>query len=63
MSHVALFPFGAVADIVAVPLPTAVTMPFLTVATLLFEDDHFSFSVALSGSMYVCILTVDPLAM
>ena len=37
-SQVAIFPFAVVTVIVAVPAPTAVTVPFTTVATLVLED-------------------------
>ena len=38
--HFAVFPFTVLAVIVAVPAPTAFTVPFDTVATLLLLVDH-----------------------
>ena len=48
--QVAVLPFAVVTVMVALPAPTAVTLPLLTVATLVFDDFQVTFLfVALEG--------------
>ena len=59
--HVAVLPFWDFAVIVAVPAPTALTTPFETVATLLFEVVHVMvLLVAFEGSAVAVRVTLPP---
>ena len=61
-SQVAVFPFAVVTVIVAVPAPTAVTVPFATVATFVLEDIQVKvLSVASSGVMVAVKVSLLPL--
>ena len=63
-SHVAVLPLDVFTVIVAFPAPTAVTTPFFTVATELFEDDHVTFlSVASEGVTFAVNVYLSPACM
>ena len=57
----AVLPFEVVAVIVAVPVPTAVTVPLLTFATASLLDDHVTvLSVAFAGATVAVRSPVSP---
>ena len=61
-THVAVFPFEVVTVIVAVPVPTAVTLPFSTVTTAAFDVLHVRvLSVVSLGVMVAISVSLFPL--
>ena len=61
-SQVAVLPFAVVTVIVAVPAPTAVTVPFTTVATLVLEDVQVKLlSVVSTGATVAVKVSLPPL--